>query len=343
MVNRSYDQWSDEVLRAWTGEDHRELDDFLAANASMEADGTKVIAAFRRFLAARVMACKPHISPSSFMLSVDGKRRLTRKQSADELLTCGTLVGLNEESEFAPLPAAVREQLPAVTGKMQSAYSSYRTKVVDPVFDDLKRCDRLIVLIDVPFLLAAGHETLNDCHKMLESILVAARHNWNLATDIPKGLVNTVNPFATTRFGGVTKIAFVATKNDLVARSDQNALLSLLQEMIAALGGSLDGIEHCCFTASAVVSTGPTDLQDNERVGHLSGRLKYDMTQDPPRKMGPDQPPTGFLVSRLPDKWPNRWRPGQFFFPEVHPDMPAARFACPEHNSLDQVLGYVLS
>lgn len=342
MADETYAGWSDSVLNAWGSGRSSGKKDYVAACKQAEGDEAKIITAFRTFLANRVLACQPHISPSSFKLSIDGKTCLTRKPSVEDLLSCGTLVGADSNTEFAPLPEQVREQYPKLADKMEAAFNHYYEEAIDPLFGTLIGCDRLIVLVDIPFLLAAGPDALNDSNKLLASIVASSRHRANWWIDGLTSLANIVLR-ASWRFGGVTKIAFVATKSDLVVRSDQNRLLALLKQMVAPLRSSLQGIDYNCFTASAVESTQPAGEANTESVGYLTGRPKYDTSGPLPIRRSPTQPAVRYKVSRLPDKWPVRWEPGDYVFPEVYPEMPEAQFSSPPQCNLDRILDFVIT
>jgi len=190
-----------------------------------------------------------------------------------------------------------------------------------------------MITVDIPFLLATGAPSLNENHVLLQSIVEGAAHKSGFG-DLLTGIVNPFL-FAESRFGGVTKIAFVATKKDLVHQQDKDNLAHLMKSMISGdLRAAIARITHECFAVSAVESTA-----SHEGSRKLTGRPKYD---DRGEWRSPHDPQRDFDVPQLPKEWPHRWSPADYQFLEVHPDMPHARFAVPRHSELNRVVEFLL-
>jgi hypothetical protein len=71
----------------------------------------------------------------------------------------------------------------------------------------------------------------------------------------------------------------------------------------------------------------------------LIGKPMFDETG---MRLPADAPEKSYAVSKVPEKWPERWSSGEFAFPEVYPALPQGRFMLPKHIRLDEVFRFVL-
>ena len=157
VVHADYGAWSDHLLA------HLDQDSvgkqvaaqFRAAAARPGAGRRDVVLAWRLALARLVHNYKPFVSPSVFLLDRNGKQA-PRVDEAE--LVASRRCGLEDWSEFAPLPGEVRNGNPWLAGEMQRRYREYRKELVLPLFRDLMSAHSLVVLVDVPSLLLAGKE-----------------------------------------------------------------------------------------------------------------------------------------------------------------------------------------
>ncbi|HVC97636.1 MAG TPA: YcjX family protein, partial [Pirellulales bacterium] len=138
--------------------------------------------------------------------------------------------------------------------------------------EPLKICDRLMLLIDVPNLLMSGAGAVADQSHLIVQVLkalVPKREGWrslgrglrDLGLNIASAVKLSLRP------GKVERVAFVATKADLVAISDvrENRLSTLLSQVINPTCSYLEGIEPVEFVLSAVKSTSAADKHDDDK------------------------------------------------------------------------------
>jgi len=133
----------------------------------------------------------------------------------------------------------------------------------------------------------------------------------------------------------ITRMAFVASKCDLVHEDDRDNLLMLLKELVGHLPEQHDGLEAEFFCASAVQSTS-SDANTHSLVGIP------EFTQDG-QPTGPDASVRVVPVSQVPAHWPDRWSPGDFCFPDFKPkQFPGLKIRPPRQLGLDKVFSFVL-
>lgn len=336
IAGKSYDDWSDEIFLAWRASNPAATEEYVHACRAAKGDATVVVSAFRRFLAAKLSACEPFVTPSSFKLPIKGD--MLRGRTIDQMLSNHPVTGVSATQQFAPLEQSERAVQSALTRTMRANYALYRAQVVDPLFSTLRWCDRLIVLVDIPFLLAAGQNALAESDHLLRLILQSVETGtW--FTDALKNSLNALL-FAAHRLGGIQKIAFVATKLDQVLPQDRPQLFALLRAMVQPRAINLRRVKWECFAVSAVFST----EADESEPEWLNGRLQWMPETSPPLKRSPEDPPLRYSPSRLPQNgWPTRLGPGSYSFPDVYPNISQVAFVPPKHQHLDQVLSFVLS
>lgn len=334
MYKRDYAGWSDYLLKRWeVAEDpyRRHVKSYLDASQQNPLSEQSIIAAFRLALGRLILDYNPLISPSCFLVGRDGNK--LRGSSADQLAATG-VAGLSPESQFAPLPAEARRRHPDLCENFTRSYEDYRKQIVLGLFDAVQRCNRLIVLVDIPGILASGDGRLNDNYEMIDEMLNGLGASGNAATGIIKRIWHSVAP-ASWMWMGVEKIAFVATKADLVAgEQDKNNLRALLQLMVRDVVNRVPGIDVEYFVASPVNST-----QHPPGGSILTGRPMFD---EEGNRLPPTAPEQSYTVSSVPEKWPESWSSGEYHFPAVYPALPKGKFMLPKHIGLDNVFRFIL-
>lgn len=339
MAKCNYDTWSDHLLKYWTVEDEKRFQHVAPYLAAVQQDNLSepsILGEYRMALGRLILDYNPLISPSCFLLGRDGKK--LRGTSPEQLASSG-IVGVSEDSQFAPLPKAVRNRQPELAAKFSQRYDDYKKEVVSNLVSALANCNRLIVLLDLPSILAAGSGMLHDNCEMVKQMLAGLDARAGFATRVLRKLFNLFAP-AMWMWPGIEKIAFVANKADLVAgEANRSNLRALLQEMLRPVVSKIEGVEIGYFVASPVVSTAhPTNVSsDGDR---LIGKPMFD---DLGNRLPADSPAKSFLVSRVPERWPDRrWTIGEFVFPDVYPALPASAFQLPKQIELDKVLRFIL-
>ncbi len=332
MLDRDYAAWSDLVLGPlrYDPDAAAMAHEFTSVLVAPDPDEASILAAYRLALARFALAFRPLITPSTFLLDPAGRMAERDAPEAIAASRCSGLAG----GEMAPLPAELRGLRPDLAATFAGRYERYRDTVVRPVFRFLRDCHRLVVLVDVPAILAGGTASYNDHRAILKALFGAldTRRGWleRVAGTAARALSGD-----RWRPGGISRVALVATKADLVAPADRTSALLLLREMARRLAEESPSWRSEHFLASAVVSTRP--VPGEERV--LAGRLVFDETGAP---LPPDAPPRRFPVSAVPDRWPEEWPPGRFTFPEVYPVVPRRLDLPPRQIGLGPLLDYLV-
>lgn len=276
----------------------------------------QIVRSYRRVLARYALDCKPLISPSVFLLDRQGD---AARLAPPDVLAEERLCGLDASSEFAPLPKHLRETHPRLVREMQARYQRYRKELVRPLFQNLADSQSLIVLVDIPSLLLGGVDRYNDNRQIVLDLFETMQGDSSIGSLLRQ-----------LRFWSpaLQRIAFVATKSDLVRNSDLKAgrLKSLLRSMNRRAKNLLPDAEVEWFDCSVCVST--KQMEDDK----LRGRP----VEDNPKRLEMEYP-----VSPLPEEWPSDWHGESYLFPSVYPDPPRNYQTPPRHRNLDFVFDFV--
>ena len=323
VVHADYGAWSDHLL------DHLDHDSvgrqvaaqFRAAAARPGAGRRDVVLAWRLALARLIHNYKPFVSPSVFLLDRNGKQA-PRVDEAE--LVASRRCGLEEWSEFAPLPGEVRNGNPEVSWQMQVHYRQYRKELVLPLFRDLMSAHSLVVLVDVPSLLLAGDRRFVDERQVIIDLL-AAMGDDALHARILRALKLR---------DALERVAFVAAKADLVSPEDlrNGRLHELLRSMNNRAAQVLPrSVKVQWFVGSACVSTRPGGAP-NTLIG-----------QTQPGPYTADRHDEEFDVTPLPEAWPDSWREGDYQYPtDFWPRVPENLMNPPRHRKLDTVFDFAV-
>lgn len=291
-----------------------------------QIDKAQLIYAYKLVLANLIHRFKPFISPSVFLLDEKGK---AAPMLSEEELAKTRLTGLTEETQFIPLPAEVRSGFPEFAKEMASYYATYREQVAWPLFKKIIQSQRLVILIDIPSLLMGGVDRYNDSRQIIHDLFEAIE---------PQGVFGKLFQKLQSFMGlGLEKIAFVAVKSDLVRPTDiiNGKLKNLLQEMTLRAKKILPDVEYGFFVCSAIHST-----REGKNKQHLIGK---------PLRNNPHKQEMEFMVSALPDTWPEQWgvegvgEVRDFQFLEVAPHIPRNLMIPPRQSGLDQVLKFLVT
>lgn len=276
----------------------------------------QVVRSYRKVLAHWALDCKPLISPSVFLLDRNGD---SARPAPPNVLAEERLCGLDATSQFAPLPQRVRETNSRLVRTMQSHYQRYRKELVRPLFENLAESQSMIVLVDIPSLLLGGVDRYNDNRQIVLDLF-----------ETMQGDSSSGKLLKQLRFWSpaLQRIAFVATKADLVRRSDLETgrLKSLLRDMNGRAKNLLPDAEVEWFACSVCVSTTQMD----------NGKLRGVLFEGNPKRVAME-----FDVSPLPEEWPSDWDQESYQFPSVFPRPPRNYQTPPRHRSLDAVFDFV--
>lgn len=318
----SFAEWSDHMLDHFR--DHAEYTEpsqaYLDLQHSRDLTASELVAAYKRALAQLILAYKPLISPSTFLLDRSGQP--AQAQDAD-MLAQTQFSGL-PDAEFAPVGSHLRESHPGLYQRLSEHYLDYRRTVALPVFEELRECSRLIVLVDIPSLLLGGDGRYNDNRLMLHELFEALRPGSLLANKLLSLFGLNLWP--------LKRVALVASKADMVHPLDveNGRLLGLLHQMTDRVRQVLPAADFEWFVCSACVST-RTEDGDHRLIGRPSHVSESDAGE------------MAFDVSELPESWPASWQPGDYQFSRVMPQAPRNLQIPPPHIGLDQVFDYITS
>ncbi|OWK36628.1 YcjX family protein [Fimbriiglobus ruber] len=334
MLGREFGPWSDHILTLIDNDTPYRAccAPFLEAAGAGAVAEADLIRAYKLAQANLILAYKPLVTPSTFLLDTKGSP--ARGQTATEVVV-GRVSGLNADAEFTPLPARLREAQPELAALFARRFEAYRDQIVVPFLHALRSCHALIVLVDVTTLLAAGVGMYDDNRQILRDLFHVLDPGENFAETVGRHLAKVFLPH-TLRPGWINRVAFVAPKLDLVHPIDRDRVFGLLKRMVGKLAENRDGLKAEFFNCAAVVSTKPLPGGDADRA--LVG-IPYRSAEGRKIPPGAEQ---RFTSSPIPDDWPLNWRAGQYVFPEVYPFVPARKDCPPDQINLDRVLDFVM-
>lgn len=334
MLGKDFAQWSDHLLGLLRNDSHyrRHCEPFLNAINDAAADEATILSTYRLALANLILAFKPMISPSTFLLDRNGQ--LASRGSAEEL-AANRLAGLDAQSQFAPLPSGLRSASSELMQRFAERYTQYQESIVAPHIAALRSCHALLVLVDVTMVLAGGVGMYDDTRQILRDLLDVLKPGETPVDAMLRKLGYMLLPYQL-RSGGITRVAFVAPKLDLVHPLDRDKMVYLLKRMVEKYANDRDGLTTAYMNCSAVVST--QVLPDSRGKRELVGRP----LRDAEGKKIPPGTEQRFTTSELPDDWPMEWHAGTFSFPEVYPRVPTRKDYPPDQINLDRLLTFLL-
>lgn len=315
MYPNQYVEWSKHTLKELSQniEAEAELAGYEELCKSPDADAHAILEKYKHILLKLINAYGALITPSTFILGLDGKKidlESTNHCNLDRPL------GIDQNNQFAPLPAIVIKQRPELAKQFESAYKAYKTKVVDPVFSQLRKCQQLLILVDVIGLLRESVDAYNDASTLVTDLINSCDpHNpkWGEILDwiLP-------HRFARRR---VKRVCLIGTKMDMALSVDikESKMNALLKEMAGSQLNNLRtyGVDHNILTCASVIS-----MADGSTSKSRKGYFVFDENGTPCAPPAKGQVKTECEVSALPDSWPEHWAQGEFIFPDVYPNVP---------------------
>lgn len=334
MIGRDFAAWSEHILTMIANDaGYRACCTPYLDACRTDASAAGLLKGYKLALANLILNFKPLVSPSTFLLDVQGQ---AAKPDTPENLAATRCLGLGPDAEFCPLPNAMRVPGSDVYTRFAARYEEYVERVVEPTVLALKSCHSLIVLIDVTMLLAGGVGMYDDNRQILRDLLdVLAPGEHPLFGPISRALGKVFLPHPW-RPGWITRLAFVAPKMDLVHPSDRDRMLGLMRRMVEKYAENRDGLKYQFFNLSSIVSTKLLPANAGQRL--LVG---VPLRDGEGRKLPPG-PEQRFVVSELPDDWPLDWKPGEYSFPEVYPRMPTRKDYPPEQVNVDRLATFAI-
>ncbi len=380
MVNRDYKAWSYET---WGNINTVTLAEAYAGfTAAVKAGGERpdeLVAAYKLGMARTLGLDRAAITPSTFLLDLEGKLASDRTEDGQEIapeqIVAGRHSGL-PNAEFVPLPPEFRKRWsPGVVAEFTRAYEVYKNEVVRPIFDAVRRCDSLLVMVDVLTLLEYGTGMYSDTNKQMRVGLPGLRPGGG-AIRKSLGWAGGILP-SNLRLGGVRKIAFVVPKVDMVHPDDRERLERLGKALVDGLIADLKDVKSTFLLCSAIYSSiDPDDIRrpdsakdrrshrDTRRAGagrdfepgegadsdeddektHIYYKVRKEVEAKPgqyERRKRYKEVTEAMEVSRIPNDWHEGLSRGGAYHPPIPPNVSIAENDPPEHYNLDGVFRFL--
>ncbi len=317
---QDFGHWSDHILGHLRG--HHACSEaagpYLEHLRSKTVSLQSVLKLYRETLARLILAFKPMVSPSAFLLDSNG---VPASPGGYEEIASTRFSGISSGEQFAPLSARIRAEQPELVREMSRNYRQYRKKMVLPVYENISMAGSLVVLVDIPSLLAGGVGRYNDDRQILLDLFEVLRPKSDMGYLLKKYFSFTLK--------NLSRVAFVAAKADMVHPMDieNKRMINLLRMMTDRARRMLPEVRSDWFVCSACHSTFAV-----EGRRRLRGKIVYD---------NPDGEFKEFSVPELPETWPESWKPGEYPFYRVYPDAPRNYLLPPRHTGLDQVFKFI--
>ena len=249
------------------------------------------------------------ITPSTYYLGTDGQM-LGDKDNADREKTIQTRP-IWDGGELLPVPDTWKNTRQEEYKAFERNFKCYKRQVLKPLFDEINDCDNFIFCVDILNILMSGPELLLQTQQEFKDFIA------HLA---PSKLGRWVN-----RIGNnPPRLAFVATKSDMVSSANKDKLDFLLKDFAEPLVAS--GMKYRRFICSACIST--EERCDEQGAIRLIGR-----DSDAPQNYIE-------LKGDLPEYWPDQWDGGDYIYPEVVPCISATR--PPKQNNLNKLFEFIV-
>lgn len=313
-----YADWSVEMLRSWKSSPiisayMQEYEKLLSKEkASLEELSWEYKKGMRKLLLNYI----PQISPSTLFFN-NGKEAKMEDINSDIWLKNRSIWYHGDEAhDFFPLLIDWKEKDKELYVSCEKNYKLYRNKIIKPLFSQIGSCDNFIICIDILGILSLSPGAYLKTKEELKCFIK------KIAPGFWKKLLNGIgrNP---------PRIAFVATKSDLVYGEDLQHLRDLLEELVDPF--VTKEIQFGYFTCTAWNSTKKAE-DSNHAIYTI--KVKGDDGQDQYRL-------AVMNCSPLPDEWPDNWN-GEEFADFNQPMLPnIVKTKAPKQTGIDAILNFV--
>ncbi len=307
---KTYSEWVDSLAEFWQDNPHiREIiDPYCKSAQETETSFEALAVTYKRAMWGMLGKFCP-ITPSTYYLGTDGQMLGDQKNSDEEKTIVSRLIWSG--GDLLPLPQKWLAAHPDHAKEQEKLFRAYKKTVLRPLFSEIDSCDNFIFCVDILNILMSGSglllQTQREFKDFIDSLAPAKFIRWmnHIGNNPPR-------------------LAFVATKSDMVSRENKDNLGFLLKDFVHSLMSS--GIKYHRFICSACVSTELKECSDGQIK--LVGRDR-------------DDPKTEIEVgSKLPELWPDQWDIEQYRFPEVAPVISATR--PPKQKNLDKIFEFIV-
>lgn len=301
LLNKNYEQWSSEVITWMEKIDETSVRGYLAKlkrldSRSLQTQEQELHQHYSDIVKELKAKHYSNITPGRFLMPSD--------LAGDPMLL------------FAPIPKATS----ALHQAFKERYDTYLKEIVKKIqLEHFRGFDKQIVLIDIVEALQHGAQCYSDMKEGLRNMLSLYDHrNKNFIAQWFKPSINNVT--------------FVATKADLVASSQHNNYLALLNEMVADIRREMD-IGHIKTQTQIIASLNSTQNIKCKHEGKTISCLRgIDAKDGNVVEIYPGEMPSTFPK-------PNEWHAEDYAYEEFLPPQksykPNEAF---EHIYMDRVI-----
>jgi len=305
LLNKSYEEWSNEVIKWMQVIDEESVKEYLAkleqldkhSNQTLEKELHQKYSETIRELKAKHYA---NITPGRFLMPSD--------LAGDPMLL------------FAPIPKSSS----SLHRAFKERYDTYLKEIVKKIqLEHFRGFDKQIVLIDIVEALQHGAQRYSDMKEGLRNMLSLYDHrNKNFIAQWFKPSIHSVT--------------FVATKADLVASSQHNNLLALLNEMVADIRREMD-IGHIKTQTQIIASLNSTQNIKCKHEGKSISCLRgIDAKDGSVVEIYPGEMPSTFPK-------PSEWHAEDYAYEEFLPPQKSYKEGEPlEHIYMDRVIEMII-
>lgn len=318
----SYVDWSDRTLLLIDQDPKasRQARQYMSHLDSPELQADQLLSSYKQTLTHFVFDYQTFAAPSTFTIDLEGSRI---EGGLPKIVSQSRYAGLPPREgrgpvEFIPLSGVTRMRAPQLVTQQERHYQTYREEVTLPLFKEVTQCDTLVILIDIPSLLAGGRSAYDEQRWLLNELKGLLRQKGRSRTSFGRSRIS--------------KVALVATKVDHVRTFERDARIpGLLRQLTDSLTLELHpNIEIGRFICSPCMAT-----RTNQNPDTLIGRMVH-------ASKNSERIERIFNVPETPRFWPEQYKPTDFPFLKVWPPVLQAHEKIPRHLRLDDVCRFLL-
>jgi len=315
-----YAEWSAALLQSWRESDTLStcMQEYVDLLAHPDTSKEKLARAYKRGMRELLRNYIPQISPSTLFFN-DGRLESMGDINDDSWLENRNIWQHGDDTcDFFPLPPEWEENADELYASCRKNFNLYRKVIIKPLFSQIGSCDHFIICIDVLGILAQSPGAFLKTKEELEYFF----------TKITPGFLgNLWNCIG----GSQPRVAFVATKSDLVYGTNLQRLKDLLEELVKRF--VTEKIQFGYFTCTAWTST--KEGQGDARNQAIVNVLEEDENGTPRKVEAVLQCPP------LPEEWPDDWDGADYarFTMDMLPSVINAN--PPRQTGIDAILNFI--
>jgi predicted YcjX-like family ATPase len=297
MVGRSFREWCEWMEDRYCGVEGISLDySEYVQRIESENNRDTILAAYKDCVSKQFEKWILTITPSVLKLDINGEFKY---KDGEPLSTYrknieSTFIGVDEDSQFAPLPRSYfngkSSEQRAIVKAFKKAYGKYKSRIVNPISEWLFHVNKAVYLVDVLSLLRNGPEQYNAEQSFAGQALRIFRRTY-FDSPFLKGVQRFMGAFVRTHADGVY---VVATKADtVVGEANRSRMKELANGMLKPALSDL-GLPANQMEVLSCASVKTSENHDKQKA--LTARVKDDD--------GKSVVETTYEVHDVPMDWP---------------------------------------